>query len=64
MIQYIEIVNRGTSIKIVTKDSNSDGFNEPIEIDVNTEVNTLEEIVTTIKNYIDNGNIHRDTIRG
>ena len=55
MIQFCEIINRGTSIRIVTKDSDSQEFNEPIEI--YAEVNTLEELVLTIKNYLDNVNL-------
>ena len=53
MIQFCEIINRGTSIRIVTRDSDSNEFNEPIEFDVDIEVNTLEELVTIIKNYLD-----------
>lgn len=57
MIQFCEIINRGTSIRIVTRDSDTEEFNEPIEFDVNVEVNTLEELVITIKNYLDNANL-------
>jgi hypothetical protein len=53
MIQFCEIINRGTSIRIVTRDSDSEEFNEPIEFDVDVEIHTLEELVTTIKNYLD-----------
>lgn len=53
MIQFCEIINRGTSIRIVTKNSESEEFNEPIEFEVEIEVNTLEELVLTIKNYLD-----------
>jgi hypothetical protein len=59
MIQFCEIINRGTSIRIVTKDSDNEEFNEPIEFDVTTEVNTLDELVLTIKNYLDNANLER-----
>lgn len=59
MIQFCEIINRGTSIRIVTRDSDNEEFNEPIEFDVEVEVNTLEELVTAIKNYLDNANLER-----
>lgn len=54
MIQFCEIINRGTSIRIVTRDSDTEEFNEPIEFDVEVEVNTLEELVTVIKNHLEN----------
>ena len=54
MIQFCEIINRGTSIRIVTRDSDTEEFNEPIEFEVDVEANTLEELVLTIKNYLDN----------
>ena len=54
MIQFCEIINRGTSIRIVTKNSESEEFNEPIEFEVDVEIHTLEELVTAIKNYLDN----------
>jgi len=57
MIQFCEIINRGTSIRIVTRDSDAEEFNEPIEFDTEVEVNTLEELVLTIKNYLDNGSL-------
>jgi hypothetical protein len=60
MIQFCEIINRGTSIRIVTRDSDNQEFNEPIEFDVDVEVNTFEELVTTIKNYLDNVNLVRN----
>jgi hypothetical protein len=55
MIQFCEIINSGTSIRIVTRDSDSQEFNEPIEFDIDVEVNTLEELILEIKNYLDNG---------
>jgi len=61
MIQFCEIINRGTSIRIVTRDYNTEEFNEPIEFDVEVEVNTLEELVLTIKNYLDNVNLDRSS---
>ena len=53
MIQFCEIINRGTSIRIVTKDSDNEEFNEPIEFDIDVEINTLDELVLTIKNYLE-----------
>ena len=61
MIQFCEIINRGTSIRIVTRDSDNQEFNEPIEFDTEVEVNTLEELVLTIKNYLDNVNLDRNS---
>lgn len=58
MIQFCEIINRGTSIRIVTRDSDNEEFNEPIEFDV--EANTFEELVIAIKNYLDNANLERN----
>jgi hypothetical protein len=57
MIQFCEIINRGTSIRIVAKDSSSEEFDEPIEFDIDVEINSFEELVTTIKNHLDNGNL-------
>lgn len=54
MIQFCEIINRGTSIRIVTRDADNQEFNEPIEFDIDVEVNTLEELVIAIKNYLEN----------
>ena len=59
MIEFCEIINQGTIIRIVTKDSDSQEFNEPIEI--YAEVNTLEELVTAIKNYLENVNVDRNS---
>ena len=53
MIQFCEIINRGTSIRIVTRDSDTEEFNEPIEFDVDVEVNTFEELIIAIKNYLE-----------
>jgi hypothetical protein len=61
MIQFCEIINRGTSIRIVTKNSDSEEFNEPIEFDITNEVNTLDELVLTIKNYLDNVKVDRSS---
>jgi hypothetical protein len=61
MIQFCEIINRGTSIRIVTRDSDNQDFNEPIEFDVDVEVNTLDELVLTIKNYLENVTVDRSS---
>ena len=61
MIQFCEIINRGTSIRIVTRDYNTEEFNEPIEFDTEIEVNTLEELIITIKDYLDNVNLDRSS---
>jgi hypothetical protein len=53
MIQFCEIINRGTSIRIVTRDSDNQEFNEPIEFEINVEINSFEELVLTIKNYLE-----------
>lgn len=54
MIQFCEIINRGTNIRIVTRDSDSTEFNEPIEFDIDVEISTIDELISTIKNYLDN----------
>lgn len=53
MIQFCEIINRGTSIRIVTRDSDNEEFNEPIEFDITTEINTLDELVLAITTYLE-----------
>jgi hypothetical protein len=45
MIQFCEIINRGTSIRIVTRDSENENFNDPIEFEINVELNSLEELI-------------------
>jgi hypothetical protein len=53
MIQYIEIVNFGDQIRVVTKDEAASEFNEPIIIsNVETPCISLEEILTEIKNRL------------
>jgi hypothetical protein len=53
MIQFCEIINTGTKIRIVTRDSDNQEFNEPIEFNNDLEINTIEELVTIIKNYLE-----------
>ena len=57
MIQFCEIINRGTSIRIVTRDSDNEDFNEPIEFDITTEINTLEVLILEIKKYLETNSI-------
>jgi hypothetical protein len=52
MIQYIEIINFGDQIRVVTKDEGASEFNEPVIIDVETPCISLEEILTEIKNRL------------
>ena len=52
MIQYIEIINFGDQIRVVTKDEGASEFNEPVIIDVETPCVSLEEILTEIKNRL------------
>lgn len=52
MIQYIEIINFGDQIRIVTKDEGASEFNEPIVIDVEAPCISLDEILTEIKNRL------------
>ena len=52
MIQYIEIINFGNQIRIVTKDEGATEFNEPIIIDVEAPCGSLDEILTEIKNRL------------
>jgi hypothetical protein len=64
MIQICEIINRGTSITIATKDIDNNQPNERIEFDIDVEVNTLEDLILVIKNYLDNGNVYSNSTRG
>jgi hypothetical protein len=52
MIQYIEIINFGDQIRIVTKDEGTTEFNEPIIINVEVPCVSLDEILTEIKQNI------------
>jgi hypothetical protein len=52
MIQYIEIINFGDQIRVVTKNEGSTEFNEPIIIDVETLCVSLNDILTEIKNRL------------
>jgi len=52
MIHYVEIINFGDQIRIVTKDEGATDFNEPIIIDVETPCILLDEILTEIKNRL------------
>ena len=60
MIQFCEIVNLGSSIRIVTRQSGNENFDEPIEFAVDAEINSIEDLITTIKSYLDNANLERN----
>jgi hypothetical protein len=53
MIHYIEIINFGNQIRLVTKDEGVDEFNEPIIIDVETPCISLNDVLTEIKKHIE-----------
>ena len=53
MIQFCEIINLGNSIRIVTKQTGSDIFDEPIEFEITDEINSFEELINVIKSYLD-----------
>lgn len=59
MINFCEIINTGTKIRIVTKQSDNDHFDEPIEFEITEEINTFEELITIIQNYIKNESLDR-----
>jgi hypothetical protein len=59
MIQFCEIINTGTKIRIVTRDVDNQDFNEPIEFDINVDLQNLEELILTIKNYLENVSMDR-----
>ncbi len=52
MIQYIEIVNFGNQIRVVTKTEGASEFDTPIVIELETPCDSLEEILTEIKNRL------------
>jgi len=61
MINFCEIINTGTKIRIVTKQSDNDHFDEPIEFEITEEITTFEQLITTIKTYLDNANLDRSS---
>ena len=62
MIQFCEIVNMGGSIRVITRQSGSDVFDDPIEFSIDAEINSVEELITIIKNHLDDASL--DGIRG
>ena len=59
MIQFCEIINTGTKIRIVTRDVNNEDFNQPIEFDIDVELVNIEELILIIKNYLENVSMDR-----
>jgi hypothetical protein len=53
MIQFIEIINLGNSIRIVTKQTDSDVFDEPIEFQITDEIVSFQDLINVIKNYLE-----------
>jgi len=53
MIQFCEIINFGNTIRIVTKQANSDIFDEPIEFEITDEVDNFEDLINVIKSYLE-----------
>lgn len=52
MIEIVEIINFGNGLRIVSKKSGQDP-EEPIFIDVNSENFDLLQIITEIKNHLE-----------
>lgn len=55
MIRFAEIINYGNSIRIVTQDSDSSGYNEPIEFEHTEEIETIERLIEVIQNHFNSG---------
>lgn len=55
MIKFAEIINYGNSIRIVTQDSDSNEYNEPIEFEHNEEIETIEQLIEVIQNHFNSG---------
>lgn len=53
MIQFCEIINLGNSIRIVTKQSDSDVFDEPIEFEITDGVVSFEDLINAIKKHLE-----------
>lgn len=53
MIQFCEIVNFGNAIRIVTKQADSDVFDEPIEFEITDEIVSFEDLINAIKNHLE-----------
>lgn len=52
----------GGSIRVITRQSGSDVFDDPIEFSIDAEINSVEELITIIKNHLDDASL--DGIRG
>lgn len=55
MIKFAEIINYGNSIRIVTQDSQTNQYSDPIEFEHQQQIETLEQLLETIQNYLNNG---------
>lgn len=55
MIKFAEIINYGNSIRIVTQDSQTNEYNEPIEFEHDQDIETLEQLLQIIQNHLTNG---------
>jgi hypothetical protein len=55
MIKFAEIINYGNSIRIVTQDSDSSEYNEPIEFEHTEEIETIEQLIEVIRNHFNSG---------
>ena len=55
MIKFAEIINYGNSIRIVTQDSDSIEYNEPIEFEHSEQIETIEELIQVIQNHLNGG---------
>jgi hypothetical protein len=55
MIKFAEIINYGNSIRIVTQDSDSSEYNEPIEFEHTEEIETIEQLIEVIQNHFNSG---------
>jgi|688.fasta_scaffold938452_2 hypothetical protein len=55
MIKFAEIINSGNHIRIVTQDSDSSGYNEPIEFEHTEEIETIEQLIEVIRNHFNSG---------
>ena len=55
MIKFAEIINSGNHIRIVTQDSDSSEYNEPIEFEHTEEIETIEQLIEVIRNHFNSG---------
>ena len=55
MIKFAEIINYGNSIRIVTQDSDSSEYNEPIKFEHTEEIETIEQLIEVIRNHFNSG---------